>query len=69
MAPVPTQAIKDAVNPGILDINGTPVAMPHLMYVDDNMYLDVVDITHFKCATATSIEAIFILLGESNLTC
>ena len=63
-----TQKIKDAVNPGILDTNGTPVGTPHLMYVDDAMYLDIANATHFKHATAASIKAIFILPGESDLT-
>jgi hypothetical protein len=36
------------------------------VYVDDDIYLDVTDKHHFEQAIATSIEAIFILLCESN---
>ena len=66
--PLLTRALKDAVNPCIRDTNGTLVATPHLLYMNDNMYLNVADIACFTHATAAGIEAIFILLGESNLT-
>ena len=61
-----TQVIKDDINPGILDIDGTPVATSHLVYMDDDMYLNIANMACFKRTTAVSIEAIFIL-GESNL--
>ena len=63
-----TRAIKDDVNPGFFDTNGNPVPIPHLVYVDDDIYLDIADIACFEHTTAAGIEAIFILLGESNLT-
>jgi energy-converting hydrogenase Eha subunit C len=40
--------------------------MPHGIYVDDSIYLDVANIHHFKQAITTSIKAIFVLLGELN---
>ena len=40
--------------------------MPHIIYIEGDIYLNVADIHRFKQAIATSIEAIFILLGESN---
>lgn len=50
----------------VLDDLGNPVATPLGIYVDDNIYLDVSDTRRFKQAITASIEAIFILLGESN---
>ena len=49
----------------LIDI-GNPVPTPHGIYVDDDIYLDVADPRRFEQAIAASIEAIFILLGESN---
>jgi hypothetical protein len=43
------------------------VAAPHGIYVDDDIYLDVSDTCRFEQAIAASIEAIFNLLGESNM--
>ncbi len=63
-----TKAIKDNINTGVFDVNGHPVATPHLVYVDDDIYLDIADVARFERATAAGIEAIFILLGESDLT-
>jgi hypothetical protein len=42
------------------------VPTPHGIYVDDDIYLDVSNPRRFEQAIAASIEAIFILLGESN---
>ena len=62
-----TKAIGDALNTGVLDDLGNPVSTPHGIYVDDDIYLDVADTHRFEQAIAASIEAIFILLGESNM--
>ena len=67
MAPRLTKAIKDNINTGVFDVNRNPVATPHLVYVDDNIYLDIADVARFERTTAAGIEAIFILLGESDL--
>jgi hypothetical protein len=56
----------DALNQCIFDVNSNPAPTPHGVYVDDDIYLNVADIHWFEQAIATSIEAIFILLGESN---
>ena len=37
-----------------------------MVYVDDDIYLDIADVAHFEHAMAAGIEAIF-LLGESDL--
>ena len=66
--PLLTRAIKDSINPGVIDTHGRPVATPHLVYVDDDIYLDIADVSRFERAIAAGIEAIFILLGESDLT-
>jgi hypothetical protein len=61
-----TSATGDALNPGILDDLGNPAPTPHGIYVYNDIYLDIADSRSFKQAIAASIEAIFILLGESN---
>jgi hypothetical protein len=62
-----TWAFQDALNQGIRDAQRNPVPTPHGVYIDDNIYLDITDKHHFKKVTATSIKAIFILLGGSNI--
>ena len=62
-----TKAFRDALYPGVMDDTGSPAPTPHGVYVDDDIYLDVVDPRRFKQAIAASIEAIFILLGASNM--
>jgi hypothetical protein len=37
------------------------------MYIDNNIYLDVADTRRFEQAITASIDAIFILLRESNM--
>jgi hypothetical protein len=61
------RAFRDALNQGILDQKGDPAPTPHSVYVDDDIYLDVADMRRFKQAIAASIEAIFMLLDESNM--
>ena len=43
--PCLTKAIKDTINIGVFDVTGQPVATPHLVYVDDDIFLDIADIT------------------------
>ena len=62
---VPAKA--DSINKGVLDGDGNPVPTPHRFFVDDGIYLDVFDIIRIEQAIAASIEAIFILLGYSEL--
>jgi hypothetical protein len=60
-------AIADAINTGIIDAQGLPALTPHHVFVDDDIYLDVFDAVHVEQAISASIEAIFILLGKSDL--
>lgn len=60
-------AKKDSINKGVMDEQGNPVKTPHAFYVDDDIYAEVYNIERIERAIAASIEAIFILLGESDL--
>ena len=62
-----TRAVKDALNCGVLQADGTPQPTPHHYYVDDGVYSKVLDRQRIEQALAASIEAIFILLGDSDL--
>ena len=42
---------------------------PHDFYVDDDVYGELYDVDRVEQAVAASIEAIFILLGDSDLGC
>ena len=61
------QAVADRYNQGVLDAQGNPVNTPHFYYVDDGVYVELFDIDRIEQSLASSIEAIFILLGDSNL--
>jgi hypothetical protein len=65
-----TVATKDELNKGVLDEHGNPVNTPHDMFVDDDVYADIYDEARERMeqAAAASIEAIFITLGESDLS-
>ena len=60
-------AKRDAKNPGVLDENGVPFPTPHDMFVDDDCYAEIYLIARVEQAIAASIEAIFIVLGDSDL--
>ena len=60
-------AKADSLNRGVTDAKGNVKRTPHKFFVDDGIYLDVYDIVRLEQAIAASIEAIFILLGESDL--
>ena len=62
-----SQAVPDRFNRGVLDAQGEPVPTPHAYYVDDGVYVEVFDTERVERALAASIEAIFILLGDSDL--
>ena len=55
---------------GVLDGNGNPVPTPQRLFVDDSVYTEVFEITRVRIeqAVAAGIEAIFILLGQSDLS-
>lgn len=56
---------------GVLDANGKPVPTPQRLFVDDSVYADIYE-QHTKArveqTVAAGIEAIFILLGVSELS-
>jgi len=54
---------------GVLDTNGNPVPTPQRLFVDDSVYAEVYhdDRIRIEQTIAAGIEAIFILLGHSNL--
>jgi hypothetical protein len=64
-----TPASPDTLNTGVLDADGNPVNTPHDFFVDDGVYAEIFDKARIEQAIAASIEAIFILLGHSDLDC
>jgi hypothetical protein len=62
-----TRAQADEFNQGIRDVFGDQVPTPHFYYVDDGVYVDLYDIMRIEKAVAASIEAVFLLLGYSDL--
>jgi hypothetical protein len=62
-----TRAVPDACNPGVIDAAGLLEDTPHHTYVDDDVYVEIFDINRVEQAATASIEAIFILLGHSEL--
>ncbi len=59
-------AFRDSKNPGVTDDDGRPRNTPHSYFVDDGIYADVYDVERIERALAASIEAIFIILGQSD---
>ena len=52
---------------GVLDDEGNPINTPHHLFVDDDVYAEVYDIGRIEQAIAAGIEALFLLLGESDI--
>lgn len=61
-----TKATRDSLNPGVRSGN-SDANTSHMFYVDDDIYSEVFDKQRIRQAAAASIEAIFILLGDSDL--
>ena len=61
-----TKAVRDSLNPGVRQ-RGKDANTPHMFYVDDDVYSEVFRTSRIRQAAAASIEAIFILLGNSDL--
>ena len=59
-------AKRDAKNPGVLDAEGNLTPTPHFMFVDDDCYAEIFLLLRVEEAVASSIEAIFIVLGNSD---
>jgi hypothetical protein len=62
-----TRAKREDINKGVLTSTGAPEKTPHNFYVDDDVYSELWAIERVEQAVAASIEAVFILLGPSNL--
>ncbi len=61
-------AFRDSQNPGVFDESGRPLDTPHALFVDDDIYAEVYCRIRVEQAIAASIEAMFITLGESDLS-
>ena len=59
----------DSKNTGVRTATGSDQNTPHNLYVDDDVYANVykTDKIRIKQAIASGIEAVFIILGESDL--
>jgi hypothetical protein len=62
-----TKAKRDELNQGVVGSDGKPQDAPHNFYVDDDVYSEMWDLERVEQVVAASIEAVFILLGPSNL--
>ena len=63
-----TVAVRDSINRGVADADGEDASTPHDAFVDDILYADVFCIERMEQAAAACIEAIFIVLGRSDLS-
>ncbi len=63
-----TLAAKDSRNTIVRLSDGLLRPTPHHLFVDNNIYGDIFDSYHIQQAVAASIKAIYILLGESDLS-
>ena len=58
---------KCKLNPGVLDSSGANINHPTRIWVDDAL-IAAVELTAMKMALAAVIEAIFVVLGQPDLT-
>ena len=65
--PKPVLAKKCKSNPGVLDSAGVNINYPTRIWVDDAL-IAAVDLTAMKMALAAVIEAIFVVMGQPDLT-
>ena len=66
-APKPVLARKCKLNPGVLDSSGANINHPTRIWVDDAL-IAAVELTAMKMALAAVIEAIFVVMGQPDLT-
>ena len=59
------QTTPDSINKGVID-NGVRAPINNAMFVDDNLITDTQE--YLRLALATSIKALFILLGHPKGT-
>ena len=62
-----SEAKADAKNQGIQHTDADPNCTPHYLFVDDDIYTLLYNVLAIEQTVAASIEAMFILLGESAL--
>jgi hypothetical protein len=62
-----TKTAKNALNPGMLDPSGETAPIPHGVYIEDDIYLDLTNCHHFEQMTAAGIKAVFIILEELDI--
>ena len=62
-----TRAHANETYQGVLGKDGVPVNTPHHFFVDDDVYGEVFDVNRNEQTIAAGIEALFLLLGESDL--
>ena len=65
---MPAKACTQRV--GVLNSDGKPVPTPQRLFVDDSVYADIYEVDRIRIeqTVAAGIEAIFILLGRSDLS-
>ncbi len=63
-----TLATRDSQNSGVQLPDGSLRPTPHHLFVNNDIYCDVFDSYRIQHAVAASIEAIYILLGDSDLS-
>ncbi len=62
---IPAHATAD--HRGVSDENGKPTNTPHHLFVDDDVYAEVYDVSRVEQTIAAGIESMFVILGESDL--
>ncbi len=62
------QAQDCSMHHGVMQDNGRPANTPHHLYVDDGVYCEVFEKHRILRAAAASIETLFRLLGDSDLS-
>jgi hypothetical protein len=62
-----TPAFSCIINCGIIDDAGNQIDLPAHIYVDDALML-ALDVNHMKMVLAAMIKAIFVVMGEPNVT-
>ena len=62
----PVRAVKCPLNPGVIEESGNQINHPSGIWVDD-ILIAAVGVEAMKMALAAVIEAIFVVLGPSNV--
>ncbi len=62
-----TPALSCTINHGIIDDTGNRIDLPTRIYANNALML-ALDVNHMKMVLAAMIEAIFVVMGEPNVT-